>query len=180
MRTFSLQVFISILCSCITLTLASGGAPAPPKTESTMDDSKPIHQNIIEKAQNETLKSEFYNPEGIINNSQESELMTKLGSLTEAHSPTYNQDNPFPRPFWPQNVKFQGKMWASVMFSLWMCILGTYVYIKLSGRDYATLFPEGIENVKKASGDGKMNGEFVKSAKRNIHEIIEENESGQA
>lgn len=49
--------------------------------------------------------------------------------------------------------------------------------------DYATLFPEGVENVKRASGesgDSKEGGAFVKSAKRNIHEIIEENESGQA
>lgn len=109
--------------------------------------------------------------------------MAKIGSLTDAHGPTYNQDNPFPRPFWPQNVKFQGKMWAGVMFSLWLCILGTYVYIKISGMDYATLFPEGVENVKRASGesgDSKEGGAFVKSAKRNIHEIIEENESGQA
>merc|ERR1712115_632232 len=91
--------------------LAGGGAPPPPQAESSnLDDSKPIHQ-IIEQFRNETTKSQDYNPDdGIINNSKESELMSKLGSITDAHSPTYNQDNPFPRPFWPQKVKFQGKV----------------------------------------------------------------------
>lgn len=184
MRTFfQSTLFLALLSSCITLTSASGGVPQAPKAESTMDTSKPLHQNIIEQALNQTTNAKAYNPEGVIDNSQESALMAKIGSLTDAHGPTYNQDNPFPRPFWPQNVKFQGKMWAGVMFSLWFCILGTYVYIKISGMDYATLFPEGVENLKRTSGesgDSKEGGAFVKSAKRNIHEIIEENESGQA
>ena len=127
MRTFfQSTLFLALLSSCITLTSASGGAPQAPKAESTMDTSKPLHQNIIEQALNQTTNAKAYNPEGVIDNSQESALMAKIGSLTDAHGPTYNQDNPFPRPFWPQNVKFQGKMWAGVMFSLWLCILGTY------------------------------------------------------
>lgn len=172
-----LSGFILLISSLITQTLAGGGAPPPPKTESNLDDSKPIHQNLIEQFHNETTKSQDYNLENN-KNSKESELMSKLGSITDAHSPTYNQDNPFPRPFWPQKVKFQGKVWATVMFTLWTCILGIYIYIKMSGRDYATLFPEGVEKAKRISQDS---GDFLKKdGKRNMHGIIEENESATA
>ena len=156
---------------------AGGGAPPPPKKESNLDDSKPIHQNIRDTFYNETLKPSDYNPNSVKSDSEENKIMSKLGSITDAHSPTYSQDNPFPRPFWPQNVKFQGKLWALVMFSLWSCIAATYIYIKVSGRDYATLFPEGVEKAKRISQDSRSEGGFVKKEKREIHEITEENES---
>lgn len=170
-----------LISSLVTHILAGGGAPPPPQAESNLDDSKPIHENVIEQFRNETTKSQDYNPDGgITNNSKESELMSKLGSITDAHSPTYNQDNPFPRPFWPQKVKFQGKVWATVMFTLWSCILCSYIYIKMSGRDYATLFPEGVEKAKRISQDSGDNDFVKKAGKRNMHGIIEENESATA
>merc|ERR1711881_600221 len=99
-RTYRLKMrlsgFLLLISAFITQTLAGGGAPPPPTADSSsnLDSSKPIHQNLIEQFRNETTKSpQDYNN----NNSKESELMSKLGSITDAHSPTYNQDNPFPR-----------------------------------------------------------------------------------
>ena len=73
------------------------------------------------------------------------------------YGPTYKQENPFPRTFWPERVKTGGKIWATVMFLIWSGVLATYVYIRFSGQDYNTLFPEeDNDTATKASSTPEM------------------------
>jgi len=162
-------VLLSVLVA--KLRAGGGGGIAPPKA--LVDESEPKHKKLLDEFKNLNDSENL----AYLDEAEETSLMEKMGSITDAHSPTYSQDNPFPRPFWPQNVKFSGKMWASVMFSLWSAILCTYVYIKASGRDYASLFPDGADSVKRASQDSRTDETLIKPGKRNIYEINEENES---